>query len=123
MSWPDPVLESRPPRVPSGLFPSRPSRPTYREPHPVQGGGVAAGLGAGALWMLLFGLLGSSSVRAYGWWTLVAGVVGWLLAVILARYGDRGAAVGAAIVVGVAWAVAGVMLFVTWAATGAWPLW
>jgi hypothetical protein len=122
MDWSDPMVRTRPLRAPSGLFPSRPTRPTYREPHPVRGGSVAAGLGVGALWMLLFGLLGSASIRAYGWWTILAGVVGWALAVVLARYGDRGVAVGAAIVVGCGWAVAGVVLAFAWAATG-WPLW
>jgi hypothetical protein len=72
--------------------------------------------------MLLLGLLGAGSVRAYGWWTILAGAVAWLLAVILARYGDRGVAVGTAIAVGCAWAIAAAVLAIAWLGSG-WPLW
>ena len=108
-------------RTPSGLFPSGPPRPTYREPHPVRGGAVAAGFGVGARWMLLFGVLGTS-IASYGWWTILAGAVAWGVALLLARLGDRGVAVGVAIATGVAWAVAVLVIEVTWAVRG-WPLW
>ena len=60
---------------PSGLFPSARTRPTYREPHAVRGGAVAAGAGAGAVWLLAFGVV-DSTVRGYAYWTLLAGGIG-----------------------------------------------
>jgi predicted lipid-binding transport protein (Tim44 family) len=111
-----------PANPPSGLFPSGPPRPTYREPHPVRGGGVAAGLGAGALWMLLFGLLGGG-LRAYVWWTVLAGTAAWLVALALARYGDRGAAIGVAIVTGIGLSIAAVAVALRWGTSGDWPMW
>jgi len=106
----------------SGLFPSGPPRPTYREPHPVRARGVLVGLGAAAGWLLLFGLLGDD-LASRMWWTVAAGAAGWLAALALARAGDRGAAVGVAAVTGVGWAVAGGVVAVHWAVTGDWPLW
>lgn len=111
------------PRTPSGLFPAgRPSRPTYREPHPVTGAGVASGGAAAATWLLLFGLLGTG-VGSYAWWTLVAGGLAWLTALALVRYGDRGVATGIAIVTAGGWSIAAAIVAVRWAATGDWPLW
>jgi hypothetical protein len=107
---------------PSGLFPSGPPRPTYREPHPVRGTAVAAGLSTAALWMLIFGLLGGG-LRAYAWWTLFAGAVGWLVSVGLARFGDRGVAVGVAISTGLAMSIAAVSLAIEWGNSGNWPMW
>ncbi|HZN17959.1 MAG TPA: hypothetical protein VFB84_07195 [Micromonosporaceae bacterium] len=122
MSWSDRAEQVRARHLPSGLFPSRPPRPTYREPHPVRAVAVAAGLAAGALWMLLFGLL-ATSVRGYGWWTFAAGVTAWAVALGLVRFGDRGVAVGVAIAAGTGWAVAGAVLTAAWAARADWPLW
>lgn len=112
-------------RAPSGLFPGAgPPRPTYREPHPVRGIAVATGLGASSLWFLLFGLLAvSASVRSYAWYTILAGLAAWGTALVLARHGDRGVAVGVATGAGVAWAAAALVVAITWAATGDWPLW
>jgi len=111
------------PRIPpSGLFPSRLNRPTYREPHPVRGGPVAAALGAAAAWLLLFGLLGRD-LRSYAWWTIAAGAIAWLVALVLARVGDRGAAVGVAIATSLGWGFAATAVAVRWATTGDWPLW
>jgi hypothetical protein len=107
---------------PSGLFPSGPPRPTYREPHPVQGAQVAAGLGAATLWMLMFGLL-AGGLRGYAWWTVFAGALAWLVALALARLGDRGVAVGVAIATGLALSVAAVAVAVRWAEIGDWPMW
>ncbi|MGC4747902.1 hypothetical protein ACLQ28_19930 [Micromonospora sp. DT201] len=110
-------------RTPSGLFPAGPpSRPTYREPHPITGGGVAAGGGAAAIWLLLFGLLGTD-VTSYAWWTVVAGLLAWLTALVLVRYGDRGVATGVAIVTAGGWSIAAAMVAARWAASGDWPLW
>ncbi|HET8681336.1 MAG TPA: hypothetical protein VFM54_05620 [Micromonosporaceae bacterium] len=122
MSWSDRAERVRAGHLPSGLFPSRPPRPTYREPHPVRAVAVAAGLAAGALWMLLFGLL-ATSVRGYGWWTFAAGATACAVALGLVRSGDRGVAAGVAIAAGIGWAVAGAVLTAAWAARADWPLW
>ncbi|MFI7603512.1 hypothetical protein ACIBTV_00110 [Micromonospora sp. NPDC049366] len=120
----DPRAAFRPsPRTPSGLFPAGPpTRPTYREPHPVTGGGVTAGAGVAALWLLLFGLLGRD-VATYAWWTLIAGLLAWAVALLLVRHGDRGVATGVAIVVAGGWSIAAAVVAVRWATSGDWPLW
>jgi len=109
------------PRTPSGLFPSGPPRPTYREPHPARGGMIALGAGAGALWMLLFGLVASTG-RGYAWWTISAGIAAWLGAFVLARYGDRGVAVGVAASTALGVAIAGAVVFADFIG-GHWLLW
>ncbi|MER7417968.1 hypothetical protein ABT346_14480 [Micromonospora peucetia] len=121
---PDPDAGFRPaPHAPSGLFPSGPpSRPTYREPHPVTGTGVAAGAAVATAWLVLFGLLGSS-VSGYAWWTLLAGGLAWLAALLLVRSGDRGVATGVAIVTAGGWSIAAAVVVVRWASSGDWPLW
>lgn len=79
-----------PPRTPSGLFPSSTSmRPSYREPYPITGAGVAVGALVAFAWLLLFGLVGGG-VAGYAWWTLLAGGLAWLAAAVLVRHGDRG---------------------------------
>jgi hypothetical protein len=111
------------PYTPSGLFPSGPpTRPTWREPYPVTGGGVAAGGAVTALWLLLFGLLGHD-VPSYAWWTVAAGGLAWLTALALVRYGDRGVATGIAIVTAGGWSIAAAVVAVRWAQVGDWPLW
>jgi hypothetical protein len=111
------------PRIPpSGLFPAPRTRPTYREPHPVRGGAVAAGAGAGAVWLLAFGVV-DSSVRGYAYWTLLAGAIAWLVSALLVRAGDRGVAVGVAATTGLGWSIAAVVVGVTWLTHGNWPLW
>lgn len=110
-------------RTPSGLFPSGPpARPTYREPHPVLGGAVAAGFAAAGAWLLLFGLLGRSLV-AYVWWTAIAGLIAWAVAVALMVAGNRGVAAGVAMATAVGWGIAAAATAMRWAATGDWPLW
>jgi hypothetical protein len=96
--------------------------PTYREPLAVSGQGVAIGAAAGAAWMLLFALLMTGSARAYVWITLIAGVLAWGAAAILARFGDRGVAVGVAASSGVAVAIAGILVAYRLAG-GHWLLW
>ncbi|GAA2605964.1 hypothetical protein GCM10010399_41170 [Dactylosporangium fulvum] len=96
-------------------------RPTYREPLPVRSPMVTAGAAAGAAWMLLFGLL-ATSARGYIWLTLIAGILAWGASAALARFGDRGVAVGVAIASGVAVAIAGIVVGYRMAG-GDWLLW
>ena len=126
--WAGPDTPSRglphasPMRPPSGLFPAGPPRPRYREPHPVGAGAVLAGVGAGLVWLLLLGVLGTD-LRGYAWWTLLAGALAWAVAAVLARFGDRGVAVGVAIITAVGWAVAAAAVTVRWMTTSDWPMW
>jgi hypothetical protein len=78
-------------------------------------------MGVTALWMLLFGLL-ATSIRGYGWITIGSGGAAWLLALVLARRGDRGVAAGIAITTAIGWAIGSMVLAAAWAA-GNWPLW
>ena len=111
------------PRTPSGLFPSgAPMRPSYREPYPVTGAGVAVGAVTAFAWLLLFGLIGRD-VPGYAWWTLLAGGLAWLAAAALVRHGDRGVATGVAIVTAGGWSIAAAIVAVRWAQSGDWPLW
>jgi hypothetical protein len=82
---------------------------------------VLVGAAATAAGLLLFGLLGSSA-RGYVWLTLTVSAFGWLVALALARFGDRGVAVGVATSAGIGIAIAFVLVVVRWATTG-WPLW
>jgi hypothetical protein len=108
-------------RITSGLFPSGPPRPIFREPFPVRGGAVALGMVGGGLGMMLFGLL-ATDVGGYAWITIVAGAVAWLVALLLARMGDRGAAAGVAMSAAVALAIAMIVVVIRWIG-GDWPLW
>ncbi|HEX6873116.1 MAG TPA: hypothetical protein VF163_18620 [Micromonosporaceae bacterium] len=108
-------------RAPSGLFPSRSSRPVFREPHPVRLIAILAGSAGAAGWLMLWGLL-ATSVRGYLWLTLIAASAANLAALVLARFGDRGVAVGVAVVTGVGVGAAFVVLIEAWMTTG-WPMW
>jgi hypothetical protein len=108
-------------RRPSGLFPDR-SRPTYREPHQAGGAPIAIGVLAGTVWMALLGVLGTSA-RSYLWWTVAAGVLGWAAALLLARLGDRGVAVGVALACAIGVAIGFVVVTLHWATDGYWLLW
>jgi hypothetical protein len=79
------------------------------------------GAAATAAGLLLFGVLGSSA-SGYFWLTLSVAVVGWLVALLLARFGDRGVAVGVAITAGIGIAIAFVLVVARWVTSG-WPLW
>ncbi|WP_239153774.1 hypothetical protein [Virgisporangium aliadipatigenens] len=119
-AW-DPAKQAHSQRPPSGLFPSGPQRPTYREPFPVRAGRFSVGLLAGTLWMAIFGLLGSSA-RSYAWWTIIAAVLAWPVLAVLTKFGDRGVAVGAAIATGFGLGVAGFLVAMRWS-DGQWLLW
>ena len=108
-------------KPPAFVMPSA-ERPTYREPYPVRSGAVWAGLGAGALWMLLFALQGTSSGRAHAWFTIAGGLLAWAVAMLLAKVGDRGVAVGVAIASGIGVAITGLVVVFT-AFGGHWLLW
>jgi hypothetical protein len=108
-------------RGPGGLIPAGPPRPIFREPLPVRLGPVFAGAGSAALWLLLFGLL-ATSARSYAWLTFGAGLVAWLAALVLARLGDRGVAVGVAVSAAIGVAIAGIVVTAAWSA-GHWLLW
>jgi hypothetical protein len=114
-----PGWQAAPPLPPPHALPPR---PVYREPHPIATGPVLAGLGAGALWFVLFGAL-AQSLAAYAWWTVAAAVSAWIVAVFLSVFGDRGVAVGVALASGVGLAVAAGFVAADWIATGNWPLW
>jgi hypothetical protein len=75
-----------------------------------------------AAWLLFFGLLGGN-LSGYAWWTAAAGGVAWLIALVLTRRGDRGVAVGIALVAALAWSIAAVVVAAQWAVSGNWPLW
>ncbi|WP_250000738.1 hypothetical protein [Actinoplanes sp. M2I2] len=108
-------------RAPSGLFPGS-SRPTYREPHPAGAGPLLAGLGAGAVWLTLFGALGRD-LAGYAWWTIGAAVSAWAVALVLTVIGDRGTAVGVALASGLGLSVAMAFVAGRWITTQDWPLW
>jgi hypothetical protein len=71
--------------------------------------------------MMLFGLL-ASNTAGYAWISIVAGLLAWAVALVLARIGDRGAAVGLAMSAAVALSIAVIVIAVRWA-SGDWPLW
>ncbi|MBM2617118.1 hypothetical protein JIG36_16295 [Actinoplanes sp. LDG1-06] len=110
-----------PARPPSGLFPG-PSRPIYREPHPVNAGPLLAGIAAGVAWLALFGSLGRD-LAGYAWWTILAAVSAWAVALVLTLIGDRGAAAGVALASGLGLSIAMAFVGGRWITTQDWPLW
>jgi hypothetical protein len=71
--------------------------------------------------MLLFGLL-ATNARVYAWLTISAGLVAWLAALALARFGDRGVAIGVAISSAVGVGIAAIVVIARMAG-GHWLLW
>jgi hypothetical protein len=88
---------------------------------PVAGGKVAAGALVASLWMLLFALM-SSGIRGYLWLSLSAGVSVAVAAAVLAKFGDRGVAVGAAVAASFGISVA-MLVLIFRAFAGEWSLW
>ena len=82
---------------------------------------MLAGAGVAALWLLVFGLL-ASSTAAYAWLTLAASLVAWGCGLALLRYGDRGAAVGIGLATGLGLAIAAAVVLENWIVDG-WPMW
>jgi hypothetical protein len=110
------------PPSPSGLFPGHPVRPVYREPHPVATASVLAGIGSTLIWLALFGSIGRDLV-SYAWWTLVAAVTAWVVALVLTTLGDRGVATGVAATAGFGLSVAIAFVATRWITTDNWPMW
>ena len=122
-SWP----AAQPP--PAGWLPERPPapvgpppRPVYREPHPITVAPLLSGVGATLVWFALFGSIGRD-LAGYAWWTLTAAISAWVVAVVLALLGDRGAATGVALVAGVGLSTAAGFVTARWISTNDWPLW
>jgi hypothetical protein len=111
-----------PPPSPSGLFPGQQLRPVYREPHPIATAPVLAGIGSTLLWFALFGSIGRDLV-SYAWWTLVAAVTAWIVALVLTFLGDRGVATGVAVTAGFGLSVAVTFVAYRWITTDNWPMW
>jgi hypothetical protein len=107
---------------PSGLFPGQPPRPVYREPHRVGTAPVLAGIGSTLLWLALFGSIGRDLV-SYAWWTLIAAVTAWAVALVLTYLGDRGVATGVSLTAGLGLSVATAFVAARWITTNDWPLW
>ncbi|SDD91113.1 hypothetical protein SAMN05216270_10955 [Glycomyces harbinensis] len=110
--------------------PRRTGRPHWREPHPVRVGPAAAGSVLSAVWALMWLLAYARSTgdtpptgAGFAWVTLAASTIGLVAAAALARYGDRGAAVGVAAVAGTAAGVAGLSCELYLFLTGDWILW
>ncbi|WP_285686176.1 hypothetical protein [Actinoplanes sp. NBRC 103695] len=108
--------------MPPGMLAGHPPRPVYREPHPIATAPLLSGMAAAMVWLAAFGFLGRD-LAGYAWWTVVAAVTAWAVALILSVLGDRGVATGVAIVTGIGLSIA--MGFVTyrWVTTLDWPLW
>lgn len=83
---------------------------------------MLAGIGGTALWFVLFGVLGRNLLQ-YAWWTVGAAISAWAVAAFLARFGDRGVAVGVALTSGIGLSIAGGLVAKTWIESGNWPLW
>jgi hypothetical protein len=110
------------PAPPAGLLPSQPLRPFYREPHPIGAAPLLAGMGATLIWFALFGSLARGLV-SYAWWTVLAAVSAWIVAAVLSVLGDRGVAVGVALIGGIGLSVAMGFVAVRWITTNDWPMW
>jgi hypothetical protein len=104
------------------MFPAAPVRPVYREPHPIGAVPLLCGMGATLIWFALFGSLGRD-LFSYAWWTVVAAVSAWAVAIVLTVLGDRGVAVGVAMTSGLALSVAGGFVAFRWITTNDWPMW
>jgi len=106
---------------PSGLFPSGPRRPTFREPHPVR---IPAVIVGGAMALAFQFLLASfaDTPRELFWRCLAGVAVAAAVSLLLLRYGDRGAAAGVGLVASFGGCVAAILVMVRWLTIG-WPLW
>jgi hypothetical protein len=115
--WLPASVDARPP-----MLPTVPTRPTYREAHPIGVAPLLAGMGATLIWFALFGSIGRD-LFSYAWWTVVAAVSAWVVALVLTLFGDRGVAVGVALIAGGGLSVAGAFVLARWIGTNDWPMW
>jgi hypothetical protein len=115
--WLPTAFDSRPEVPPPG-----PRRPVYREPHPISAGPLLAGMGATLIWFALFGSIGRD-LLTYAWWTVAAAISAWVVATVLTLFGDRGVAVGVALVAGLGLSIAGGFVAFRWITTDDWPMW
>ena len=106
--------------VPSGLFPSGPQRPTFREPHPVRVPAVVVGAVLTFAWQLLVALF-ATSVRGLLALLLTAVLVAAAVAALLLRFGDRGVAVGVGLAATMGGCIAATVALARWLTLG-WPL-
>jgi hypothetical protein len=106
---------------PSGLFPSGPRRPSYREPHPARTAPLLIGAAMALAWQVLVAGF-ATSLRELFWRTVIAVAIALGVAVLLLRTGDRGAAVGIALAASLGGCVAALIVAVQWIVVG-WPLW
>jgi hypothetical protein len=84
-------------------------------------GGVFAGVGVTAVWLLLFSLM-ATTARGLVWLLVGAAGAAWLAALVLVRFGDRGVAVGVALGAGAGVTIAGILVLARWVTSG-WFLW
>ena len=84
---------------------------------------MAAGSTLTALWLVVFLLAFARSGPGFAWATLAASTIATGVAAVLARYGDRGVAVGVAAVAGTASGVVGLAVELYLLLTGNWILW
>jgi hypothetical protein len=110
------------PPPPNWVPTAMPIRPVYREPHPVGTASVLAGIGSTLIWFALFGSIGRDLV-SYAWWTLVAAVTAWAVALVLTILGDRGVATGVSIAAGFGLSIATAFVATQWITTSNWPMW
>lgn len=118
--WLPAAVDQPPPAAP--VLPAPSLHPVYREPHPIGAAPVLAGIGATTLWFALFGAVGRDLV-SYAWWTVVAGVSAWAVAIVLTLLGDRGVAVGVAMTASVGVSIAAGFVTYRWMTSNDWPMW
>ena len=106
---------------PSGLFPSGPRRPSFREPHAVRVPTVVIAAAMTFAWQFLVGSF-ATSLRDLFWRTIFAVAVAGAVGGVLVRAGDRGAAVGIGLAASLGGCVAAMLVAVRWITAG-WPLW
>jgi hypothetical protein len=82
---------------------------------------VIIGAATAFAWQTLVALF-ATSARGLFWRTVFAVAVAWVIAGLLLRFGDRGAAAGVGMSAAVGGCVAAVLVAVRWFTVG-WPVW
>ncbi|MGH8877427.1 MAG: hypothetical protein ACRD0P_08820 [Stackebrandtia sp.] len=126
--WPhrSPVTAVNGQRRPSGTPPraidETLARPSFREPHRSTSAGIFSGAAIAVVWFVITTFLGTDLTSVL-WVMLAASLVATGAALLLARYGDRGAAAGVAAVSGAAVAVVGLVVEWHHLLNETWVLW